>query len=82
MSCSLEREIWAARLNGTDPTLVAAGQSKYSFSNIAVDPSSRNIYYSEYKNHKIGVINLNNNYQKTIINVQSPDILALDLRNR
>uniref|UniRef100_A0A914V6G0 Protein kinase domain-containing protein n=1 Tax=Plectus sambesii TaxID=2011161 RepID=A0A914V6G0_9BILA len=77
-------EIWTALFNGTDRKLVfkLAGEIIHS---IALDWSSRNVYYSTIKG-MIGVFSLSKNYTSILIKPQHPSTgsqrLALDLKNR
>lgn len=51
---------------------------------IAIDWSSRNVYYADSVKDEIGVASLDGKYQKTLINegLVNPRALAIDLRNR
>lgn len=51
---------------------------------IAVDTSSRNVYYVDSIKDEIGVATLDGKYQKAIVNegLVNPRALAIDLRNR
>uniref|UniRef100_A0A914VTV9 Uncharacterized protein n=1 Tax=Plectus sambesii TaxID=2011161 RepID=A0A914VTV9_9BILA len=80
-----EGEIWTALGNGTNRKLILkiTGERVYR---IALDWSSRNVYYTT-SNSVIGVVSLNENYKKKLIEKDTlgstnPSHLALDLKNK
>uniref|UniRef100_A0A914WT52 CARD domain-containing protein n=1 Tax=Plectus sambesii TaxID=2011161 RepID=A0A914WT52_9BILA len=78
-------EIWTALLDGTDRKLICTMKGNF-IQSIALDWSSRNIYYNIYSG-KIGVFNLIGNFTKTLIETDKLTYeynshLALDLKNR
>ncbi|KAK5985178.1 NIDogen (Basement membrane protein) [Trichostrongylus colubriformis] len=75
--------IKSASLNGTDMKSYYK-KDLNSPEGVAVDWSSRNVYYADSLNDEIGVASLDGKYQKALITegLVNPRALALDLNNR
>uniref|UniRef100_A0A183U9F0 Low-density lipoprotein receptor-related protein 6 n=1 Tax=Toxocara canis TaxID=6265 RepID=A0A183U9F0_TOXCA len=70
-------------LNGTDEKKFLDSVLE-SPEGIAIDWSSRNVYYADSVKDEIGVATLDGKYQKTLVSegLVNPRALAIDLRNR
>ncbi|KAK6756777.1 hypothetical protein RB195_014916 [Necator americanus] len=90
--CKEDRIIWSdisghsirsASLNGTDHKSFYAADLN-SPEGVAVDWSSRNVYYADSLKDEIGVASLDGKYQKALVTegLVNPRALALDLHNR
>ncbi|KAL3985317.1 G2F domain family protein [Acanthocheilonema viteae] len=90
--CQEERIIWSdiaghsilsASINGTDERKFMDSVLK-SPEGVAVDWSSRNVYYADSVKDEIGVVGLDGKYYKTLINegLVNPRALAIDLTDR
>lgn len=70
-------------MNGTDEKKFMDSVLK-SPEGVAVDWSSRNVYYADSVKDEIGVVSLDGKYYKTLINegLVNPRALAIDLTDR
>lgn len=75
--------IRSASLNGTEQN-VHFTEDLNSPEGIAVDWSSRNVYYADSLNDEIGVASLDGKYKKTLVSegLVNPRAVALDLYGR
>uniref|UniRef100_A0A1I7XLN5 EGF-like domain-containing protein n=1 Tax=Heterorhabditis bacteriophora TaxID=37862 RepID=A0A1I7XLN5_HETBA len=81
--CTTGHSIRSSSLNGTDHKSFYA-EDLNSPEGIAVDWSSRNVYYADSLNDEIGVASLDGKYKKALITegLVNPRSVALDIQNR